>query len=86
MTQTNRETHATHISLAHNEVSDELVAAMAKFPPFNSPHEGLALIWEEFEELKDEVFEQYDVRSTAKMRKEAMQVAAMAIRFIVELT
>ncbi len=74
---------------------------------FNSTHEGLAVLQEEFEELKDEVFwgekiaikehetlnmpDEYvndciDKYHKDKLRGEAIQVAAMAIRFIQELT
>lgn len=64
----------------------ELQRAMSLFPPFKSPHEGLAVILEEFEELKSEVFKQHDVRSAAEMRREAEHVAAMALRFMVDCT
>lgn len=64
----------------------ELTLATKKFKVFASPHEGLAIIQEEFEELKAEVFKQHDVRSIALMQKEAKQLAAMAARFMVDLT
>jgi len=66
-------------------VSTEVERAIDKFPPFRSPHEGLAIILEEYEELKAEVFKQHHVRDTEAMAKEATQVAAMALRFLMDL-
>lgn len=66
-----------------DEVGAELARARRKFPgKQNSPHEGWAVIQEELDELWD------DVKSDAprdQMRKEAIQVAAMAVRFIEDL-
>jgi len=70
---------------AFTDVLNELEIAEAKFPPFTSPHEGYAVLLEEVDELWDVVKMQYDQR-TKEMRKEAMQVAAMAIRFMTDLT
>lgn len=57
---------------------------------FNSTHEGLAVLWEEFEELKEEVFFGEKGKSSddhkKRMQEECVQVASMAIRFIQELT
>ena len=66
-------------------VSLELTVARAKFPPFNSAHEGYAIILEELEELKAEVFKNPKTRDIQKMRTEAKQVAAMAIRFMTDI-
>lgn len=65
-------------------VDEELARARFKFPEFKSPHEGYAIILEELEELKAEVFTKQSRRDGDKMRKEAMQVAAMAIRFMTD--
>lgn len=68
---------------AHDDIAAELVRARAKHPgPFNSSHEGYAVLAEEVDELWDEVKKQTDERSFAKMRKEAVQIGAMALRFI----
>jgi hypothetical protein len=53
------------------------------FDGFNTAHEGYALLLEEIDELWVEV--KRKPRSAEKMRKEAVQVAAMAIRFLVDI-
>lgn len=50
---------------------------------FNSAHEGFAVLKEEVDELWDEV--RTKDRDFQQMRKEAIQVAAMAIRFVEEV-
>jgi len=62
------------------EVSQELKRAGKKFPKFASAHEGYAIILEELDELWDEIKVKH--KNIENMRKEATQVAAMAIRFI----
>lgn len=74
------------ISAALQEIYIEASRARVIFPQFNSPHEGLAVIQEEFEELKSEVFKKRNTRSVDKMREEAKQLGAMALRFMVDLT
>ncbi len=69
---------------AIEDVTEELQSAMRKFPPFNSPHEGYAVILEELDELWDEV--KKNPPHKGAMREEATQVAAMAIRFMLECT
>lgn len=61
----------------------ELESALGKFDSFNSPHEGLAVIWEEFEELKRHVWENTARYSDAM--DEAVQIAAMALRYVHDL-
>lgn len=70
---------------AVEELKKEIYNAFDKFPPFNTPHEGYAIIKEELDELWEEVRKQYDVRTKENMRKEAKQIAAMALRFMVDL-
>ena len=72
------------ITLAADEASKEVIRARQTFPRFNSEHEGISVIREEFEELWDEVKKKDHHR--ADMRKEATHLAAMAIRFMVDLT
>lgn len=63
------------------DVLDELWHARSKFPAFHSGHEGYAVILEELDELWDAVRQD----NYADARREAVQVAAMALRFIVDL-
>ena len=64
-----------------DEVRDEVMRAVVKFPTFNSHHEGYAVLLEEVDELWDEV----KANNHARARAEAVQVAAMAVRFITDL-
>jgi len=63
----------------------ELRRAREKFPRFNSAHEGYAVILEEMDELWDEVMKKRVARSKSVMREEAIQIAAMAVRFMVDV-
>lgn len=60
----------------------ELGKATARYAPFNSAHEGYAVLLEEAEELWDEIKKRQGARDIKRMRHEAVQVAAMALRFI----
>jgi hypothetical protein len=57
--------------------------------PFASAHEGLAVIEEEFLELRGAVFwlrkHQSDAEWLVQVEKEAVQLAAMALRFLVDV-
>ena len=67
-------------------VRNELESALAKFPPFNSAHEGWAIIKEELDELWEVVrLNQSTAERNEKLRKECVQVAAMAMRFLLEM-
>ena len=68
------------------EVTEELDRALRKWPKLNSAHEGYAVILEELDELKAEVWRKQSKRRHKRMRQEAVQVAAMAIRFALEVT
>lgn len=61
-------------------VAAEVVFADENWPPYNSAHEALGVITEEFEEFKDEVKMKQENRAADKMRKELIQLAATAIR------
>jgi hypothetical protein len=60
-------------------VKDEYTRARSKFGLYNSAHEGLAVMLEEFEELKAEVFKKD--RNEAAMLEEVVQLAACCKAF-----
>jgi|SRR5581483_7496764 len=59
----------------------EAASARRRFAPFNSSHEGYAVIAEELDELWDDV-KANDVEHAIR---EAIQVGAMAIRFVADM-
>jgi len=67
------------------EIQDEVNRATALWPPFNSAHEGFAVLMEEVDELWEHVKTNQKRRDIEAMRKEAIQVAAMAYRFAREV-
>ncbi len=71
----------TRVAMGLNAIADEIRTAMAKFSPFASAHEGYAVLQEEVDELWHEV--KHGTRKRA--REEAVQVAAMALRFLVDV-
>ncbi len=68
---------------AGQEVMGELSKATENHAPMHSAHEGWAVIREEVDELWEEVKKRH--QDIPSMRKEAIQVAAMAIRFVVDV-
>lgn len=68
-----------------DEVEVEVAQATAKWPPYNSAHEGLGVLLEEVFELQLHVFMKQRSRDLDAMRREAIQVAVVAVRFASEL-
>ena len=64
------------------EVGGEVAGAEDRWPPMNSAHEAYAVLLEEVDELWEHVKVNQRIRDVPAMRREAIQVAAMAIRFI----
>jgi hypothetical protein len=62
-------------------VYDELDTATRRFGPFRSSHEGYAILKEEVDELWDSI-KANDIKHS---RFEAAQVAAMAIRYLMDI-
>lgn len=85
-----------------NETIEAIMLEMESIPkkyqkPFNSVHEGLGVLLEEYRELESEIFfgekkakqefsNNHDEIWKQRIKKEAVQVAAMACRIIQELT
>lgn len=69
--------------LALRLVREELDRATQNFPAIRSPHEGYAIIREEFEELWDEI--KANRGTTDRAVSEAVQTAAMAIRYLTDV-
>lgn len=66
------------------DIIDALGKARLKHAaPMHSPHEGYAILLEEVDEVKAEVWMSF--HDKAKLRKELTHVAAMAIRMIEDL-
>lgn len=61
------------------DIKEEIKKAESKFHEYNSPHEGYAIIFEELDELWDEI--KHRDQSQIRMYKEAIQVACTAVRF-----
>lgn len=71
------------IDRALDHLRSELLRAMTKHAPMNSAHEGYSVIHEELDELWDHV--KADTAQTVEGRAEALQVAAMGVRFALDL-
>lgn len=62
---------------------EELIRAMTKHRPMASGHEGYAVIAEELDELWEHV--KADTQAGPEAKKEAMQVAAMGLRYALDV-
>lgn len=63
------------------QIFNEFVRARQKFAPMRGPHEGYAVILEEFDEMWDAI----KGNDLAHARKECLQVAAMCLAFLLEV-
>lgn len=73
--------HETFLNL-QSEIEEEYWSACEKFSSFHSTHEGYAVIKEELDELWDAIKKN---RPTIELKGEAIQVAAMALRFLTDI-
>jgi len=73
------------IFCAQRMVEKEVNRAISLYPPHNSAHEAYAILLEEMDELWDEVKKSPKKRDPDAMMEEAVHVAAMAVRFIVDV-
>lgn len=75
------------VDLILKEVEGEVLRATQKFGPFKSNHEGYAIIKEEVDELWTAIKDsKHQDDNGHHVSIEARQVAAMAVRFLVDLT
>lgn len=73
------------LSESLNEIAKEVESAKGKSSTaFASNHEGYAVLLEEVDELWDEIKKKNPDKQ--KIREEAKQVGAMALRIMIELT
>lgn len=77
------ETSSELIRRISEEIAAEATRAATIHAPLHSPHEAISVIREEFEELWDHV--KADTGLTKDARKEAVQLGAMALRYILNL-
>lgn len=75
------ETWQKRYAAASEQIAQEAMLARLRFDPFNSSHEGYAVIAEELDELWDDV-KANDIEHSIK---EAVQVGAMALRYIADM-
>lgn len=75
----------TSVIVLEAEIEGELANALINWPAFNSAHEGFAVLKEEVDELWEHVKTNQKKRNIVAMRKEAIQIAAMAMRFALEV-
>lgn len=71
-----------NLSNVLEDVLDEYKNAVGKYNSFHSAHEGYAVLKEEVDELWDAIKENDHVHSL----REARQVAAMALRYLVDVS
>ena len=78
---------AAKYELVTREIQAEYLAARGAHPPLHSLHEGLAVLQEEVYELMLEVYTnpRKHPERNARARQEAIQVAAMALRLLVDV-
>lgn len=63
------------------EIQTEYEKARLKFDKMRGPHEGYAVILEELDEMWDDI----KGNNPTGMRKEAVQIGAMVLAFILEV-
>jgi hypothetical protein len=66
-------------------VDAEVRRAMEKFPSMHSAHEGYAVLLEEMDELKEWIWLGRGADPMGGAEGEAIQIAAMAIRYLVDV-
>ena len=72
----------TNVQFYLVDIHEEFDRATKRHGSFRSPHEGYAVLKEEVDEMWDAI----KANDLDSARKEAIQVAAMALRFLVDVT
>lgn len=67
------------------DIVEEILKARKAHGPIASAHEGYAVMLEEMDEVKEHVWIKQKRRDQSKLRKELVQLAAMAVAMIVEI-
>lgn len=83
MTQKEKDEVEQRITQVVSMIHVEVLAAMEKHPKFPTAHHGHSVIREELEELWEHV--RKDTGQLGPAKREAIQVAAMAVRYILDL-
>ncbi len=83
--KTPEEVESERILEALGLVEQELLRAMQLHDSMTSAHHGYAVILEELDELWDEVKKRSSIRDLDHMWREAIQVAAMGLRFAIDV-
>jgi len=86
--QTKSLTESMNMPIPHPvfaEVIEEVCRAQDLHAPQHSAHESYAVIKEELDEFWAEVMKKREHRSPGAMRKELVQIAAMACRAVIDL-
>lgn len=80
-----RTTSEDPVTVVRDLVAAEYRRTAAAYGRLHSAHEGYALILEELDELKEEIWKHPRRRSRSAMFKEAVQVAATTVRFVIDV-
>lgn len=72
------------MSLFLKLVEQEYTNACAQHPPLHSLHEAYAVLLEEVEEFKMQVWQQQSARNPHEIKMELVQIAAMAMRTVLD--
>lgn len=78
----NVDARSERVGAVIGQVVVELGEASEWFPPLRTPHEAIAVIREEYLELEAAVFKKH---LQGSIHTEAVQLAAMAIRMLVDI-
>lgn len=73
------------IELILKDITDEFLRATKMFSSFSNHFEGWAVLQEEVDELWEEIRKKREKRSYERLRNESIQVAAMTLRYMIDI-